>query len=352
MAARNSDFSNSTESAFLAGRAGWLILPQHDRPGHSISFAGLVLFTLLLVFSPAGLFSRLRSRSINRGGLNGDVVCANANHARRPPNCQTTRIKTALLGLTVLALLSIPLAVHRDDSWQVFTDQFIKIVAMFIVMINVVRTESRWKWLFWVALAAGLQLAGTAINDWRTGQTPLEGYRVAGAQAWYVCRSERHGFVFRVHYADYLCPAAGHTFGMGEIVLRFLHFRSHRRHDFYLFARRFYRLRFHVRGAGLQIRTRAAPINSFAIAAGVCRIYRSWHRAIMPRVWSASPTPVKTQPVQPGRTKDVADALAGSNGALSAFWRRHEQFLLIIPTGANPRTMRLRRFHPNWACPL
>lgn len=181
MAARNSDFSNSTGSSFLAGRAGWLIVPQRDRPGHSISFAGLVLFTLLLYFRPQDFFPALDRGQLVAAALTAmwfvpTQIMLEGRLTAKPPELKL------LLGLLVLALLSIPLAVHREDSWQVFTDQFIKIVAMFIIMINVVRTESRWKWLFWVALAAGLQLAGTAINDWRTGQTPLEGYRVAGAQ--------------------------------------------------------------------------------------------------------------------------------------------------------------------------
>ena len=161
-------------------RWGWLVVPQHDRPGHSISFAFLVLFTLLLYFRPQDYFPAL-----DRGQLIAAALTAmwfvptqyllEGRLTARPPELKL------LLGLLLLAALSIPLATVRSDSWQIFTDQFVKIVAMFIVMINVVRTQSRWKWLFWVALLAALQLAGTAISDWRSGQTPLEGYRVRGA---------------------------------------------------------------------------------------------------------------------------------------------------------------------------
>jgi O-antigen ligase len=176
-----SDIQPSPNAPTLPSRWGWLVLPQRDRPGHSISFAGLVLFTLLLYFRPQDYFPAL-----DRGQLVAAALTAmwfvptqyllEGRLSARPPELKF------LLWLTLLALISIPIATNRSDAWETFSTQFIKIVAMFIVMINVVRTESRWKWLFWVALAAGLQLAGTAINDWRTGQTPLEGYRVRGAQ--------------------------------------------------------------------------------------------------------------------------------------------------------------------------
>ncbi len=179
MAASNTH-SPLSDAPSLPARSGWLVVPQHDRPGHSISFGFLVLFTLLLYFRPQDYFPAL-----DRGQLIAAALTAmwfvptqyllEGRLTARPPELKW------LLGLLALAALSIPLAVDRSDSIKIFTDQFVKIVAMFIVMINVVRTQSRWKWLFWVALLAGLQLAGNAIHDWRTGQTPLEGYRVRGA---------------------------------------------------------------------------------------------------------------------------------------------------------------------------
>ncbi len=170
-----------SEAPSLPTRWGWLVVPQRDRPGHSISFGFLVLFTLLLYFRPQDYFPALDRGQLIAAALTTmwfvpTQYLLEGRLTARPPELKL------LLGLLVFAALSIPLAAVRSDAWTTFTDQFIKIVAIFIVMINVVRTESRWKWLFWVALAAGLQLAGNAIHDWRTGETPLEGYRVRGAE--------------------------------------------------------------------------------------------------------------------------------------------------------------------------
>ena len=37
------------------------------------------------------------------------------------------------------------LVADRGEAFTAFSDQFVKVAAMFVVMINVVRTEARWK---------------------------------------------------------------------------------------------------------------------------------------------------------------------------------------------------------------
>jgi putative inorganic carbon (HCO3(-)) transporter len=51
---------------------------------------------------------------------------------------------------------------------------------MFIVMVNVVRTERRLKGLFFLTIMAGCLSSITAISDYATGNFTVEGYRVMG----------------------------------------------------------------------------------------------------------------------------------------------------------------------------
>jgi O-antigen ligase len=85
-----------------------------------------------------------------------------------------------VLLFSLTALLSIPLAINRPVAWQEFSGTFIRCVVIFIVMVNVVRTESRLRGLMFLALAAALWLSVQAINEYRQGLMTVEGYRASG----------------------------------------------------------------------------------------------------------------------------------------------------------------------------
>jgi len=86
-----------------------------------------------------------------------------------------------LLLLCVAALLSVPLAVSPGDALHTFWEPFIKAVIIFIVIVNVVRTERRLKGMFYVAFAVTCVLCFSALNDYRLGNLTVEGYRVSGS---------------------------------------------------------------------------------------------------------------------------------------------------------------------------
>lgn len=149
--------------------------------GHALSFAGLFLFTFVLYFRPYELFPVLSWMSTiafwiafctlavfvpTQMGLEGRITS-------RP------REVILILLLVVTALLSIPFALDHSLAWGSFTE-YLKVVVMFIVMVNVVRTEKRLRALLLLALAAGCFLSIAATNDYRLGNLALEGRRVAG----------------------------------------------------------------------------------------------------------------------------------------------------------------------------
>ncbi len=182
MAASDTQASRSSESALDALKGGWLAFRLPDRAGHSISYIGLMLFTAVLYFRPQSyspVIDALRLPLVT--ALFTLIVFVPTQILLEGRLTAWPREMKWLLLLFVAALLSLPLALDRGEAWAAFSDQFIKVVAMFVVMINVVRTESRWKGLFWLSLAVAVLLAASSINDFRTGNTPLEGYRVQGA---------------------------------------------------------------------------------------------------------------------------------------------------------------------------
>jgi hypothetical protein len=92
----------------------------------------------------------------------------------------TREIKLVLL-LVAAALISMPLAQSPADAWAEFNSAFIKAVLMFIVIVNVVRTERRLWLMMWLALAVGCFLSARAIMDFHAGRLLIVGTRVAGA---------------------------------------------------------------------------------------------------------------------------------------------------------------------------
>jgi len=81
--------------------------------------------------------------------------------------------------LLITGLLSIPLALEPLRAFQSFVE-FSKVIVMFIVMVNVVRTEKRLRSFILLVLFASCVLSLAAINDYAQGNLALQGRRIAG----------------------------------------------------------------------------------------------------------------------------------------------------------------------------
>jgi putative inorganic carbon (HCO3(-)) transporter len=150
--------------------------------GHSLTFVGLFLFTVVVYLRPYELIDAL---SGFRSMAFWIAVCTLAvffptqvslegNLTARP-----REINLVLL-LLLTGLLSIPLGQDPSRSWSAFVE-FLKVVLMFIVIVNAVRTERRLKALILFALAVSCVLSVAGINDYLAGNLALQGRRIAGA---------------------------------------------------------------------------------------------------------------------------------------------------------------------------
>lgn len=150
--------------------------------GHALSYAGIFLFTFVLYFRPYELIPALSAFSsmamvlalMTLGIFVPSQLGLEGNLTARP------REVNLLLLLVVTALLSIPTAINPAEAWATFNDTFVKAVMMFIVMVNVVRTEWRLKGLIWLSLGVGGFLSLNALDNYRAGNFTIEGYRVEG----------------------------------------------------------------------------------------------------------------------------------------------------------------------------
>ena len=150
--------------------------------GHTLSYAGLFLYTVAVFFRPYEFHPSLAGLINISFWLALFTLAVYAPTQLMLEGTLTVRTKEVnlILLLTLAALLSMPLSIDPGVCWNYFTDIFIKMVIMFIVMVNVLRTELRLKGMFFLSILAGCISSVTAIHDYRAGNFTVEGYRVMG----------------------------------------------------------------------------------------------------------------------------------------------------------------------------
>ncbi|MCM3903462.1 MAG: O-antigen ligase family protein [Pyrinomonadaceae bacterium] len=138
------------------------------RRGHTFSFIALFVYVAIAYFRPYELTSAL-SWTVWLPFWLGIAMLASfivtqltieGNLTARP------REVNLVLLLTVTAVLSIPVAASAFDAWDTFSKVFIKTVLLFIIMINVMRTERRLKLMLFLALAAGFYMSALALQNY------------------------------------------------------------------------------------------------------------------------------------------------------------------------------------------
>ena len=145
---------------------GWSL-----RNGHGLTFIALFIFSVVLYFRPYELIPALSSflqMAFFFGVLTLVIyfptqLMLEGNLTARPREVHLI----LLLGLA--ALLSMPMATSPGEAFGEFTDVLLKAIVIFIVLVNVVRTENRLRLLIWLAFAVSVYLSYYAIADYMTG---------------------------------------------------------------------------------------------------------------------------------------------------------------------------------------
>jgi putative inorganic carbon (hco3(-)) transporter len=149
--------------------------------GHGITYAGLFLFTFLVYFRPYEMFPSLAW--LSKSAL---VVAAITLAVFIPTQLGLENRITAkprevklVLGLLLTGILSIPLALEPGRAFFSFIE-YTKVIVIFIVMVNVLRTDKRLHGLILMVLLISCLLSAGALNDYARGNLALEGRRIAG----------------------------------------------------------------------------------------------------------------------------------------------------------------------------
>lgn len=150
------------------------------RNGHMLSYIGLYMFSILVLFRPYELIPGLGFLSATAFYFAIATLAifiptqfaAEGNLTSFP-----TEVK-AVLAMAGIALITIPIAKDPGMAWEAFNEPFVKAVLMFVVMVNVVRTRRRLVGMMWLSLSIGVVLSYLALGMYMRGEMTVEGYRV------------------------------------------------------------------------------------------------------------------------------------------------------------------------------
>lgn len=135
--------------------------------GHTFSFVALFIYVAIAYFRPYELSSAL-SWTVWLPywlGIAMVVVFISTQYVLHGNFTDRPREVNLVLLLTLTALLSIPLAPSPWDAWDTFNKIFIKTILVFIIMVNVMRTERRLKLIIFLSFAAGFYMSAMALRD-------------------------------------------------------------------------------------------------------------------------------------------------------------------------------------------
>lgn len=140
--------------------------------GHAVSYGLLFVYLVFVYFRPYELLPALAPLIAVVFWLGLTVLVAFIPLQLALENSLTIRPREVniILGLTLLAMLSVIFASSRAVAWQEFSFVFIKAIFMFIIMVNVVRNENRLRGLLLLAISVGCVISLTAVNKYRLGQ--------------------------------------------------------------------------------------------------------------------------------------------------------------------------------------
>jgi len=144
-------------------------------------YVGLLAFTTVMLLRPQDRFRSLTS-------LHLAEICALLGIGpmllhRLTKRIAVFRITPETTGLVVFGAIIIataPFSVWPGGAIEVFTDNYIKIVIVFVLMMNTLTTTARLEQLTWLILFCTGLVAGLGVWNYATGTNLIEGGRLAG----------------------------------------------------------------------------------------------------------------------------------------------------------------------------
>jgi len=145
-------------------------------------YRGLMLFTAVLLLRPQDQIPGLNSLHLAEiCAFLGIAPMLLHRLAHRLPVFRITPETVGLIAFGMVILATAPFSIWPGGAFRTFTDAYLKIVIVFVLMMNTLTTTKRLEWLTWLILVSCGYIAARAVFDYIRGVHIVEGGRVAGS---------------------------------------------------------------------------------------------------------------------------------------------------------------------------
>ena len=148
---------------------------------YELAYRGLVLFTILLYLRPNDLLPIGTFPIVKILTLGTLAVFFLERLGQGGPLSIMPRPFKSLLILNGLAFVSIPIGLDPGASFATFTDLFLKILLIFILIINVVTSFRRLRLIIEITVLSAAIIGLMTLADYFQGKNLVEYYRARGA---------------------------------------------------------------------------------------------------------------------------------------------------------------------------
>ena len=146
------------------------------------AWGGLLIFSVLLFFRPQDQLRAIGALHISdMAAAIGLGAMVFLNLSRGQPLTRLTPELSALAGLGVIILLTVPTSVWPGGSVAVFTGKYVKVALIFMLMINAVTSPRRIERICWIIVLAFGLVSLRAWFDYSRGVNMWDGHRVGGS---------------------------------------------------------------------------------------------------------------------------------------------------------------------------
>lgn len=176
--------------AFTPARASIALAEQAVAPPAGLpvearrdwAYMGLLTFTALLYFRPQDEIRPLAFLPLAE--ITALTALAAMVFGRMGKGLSVTRVTPELigvLGIGALMLFTAPFSIWPGGAVQTFTDLYIKVLLIFVLMLNTLNSPARVRQFTWVIVIATSYIACRAVFDYARGFNLIENGRVQGA---------------------------------------------------------------------------------------------------------------------------------------------------------------------------
>ena len=144
-------------------------------------YLGLLAFTAVLLLRPQDQVPGLSALHLAElSAIIGIAPMLLHRFARRLPVFRVTPETTGLVLFGAVMVATIPFSIWPGGAMGVFTDMYLKVLVVFVLMMNTLTTPKRLDQITWLIVACCGYIAARGVFDYARGVNLVEGNRLAG----------------------------------------------------------------------------------------------------------------------------------------------------------------------------